>query len=194
MFSLQNNNSVFTDFDLTSGHSKSRKPKSRYLSEMKGMFCDKNAYDKQLAIEDKLMYQFYDMEVPKNTGNVAYGTSIVYAGTIGNEFIMTKGHFHTVLDTGEVYYCLSGEGLMMMENPEGDIEVQRFTPGHSVYVPGRYAHRSINIGNETLVTFYAFPGHAGHNYGTIEEKGFRKLIIKEDNKAKMIDNPNWINN
>lgn len=192
MFSLQNNNSVFNDFDLTTGHSKNKKPISRHLSEMKGMFYDKEAYEKQLKIEDKLMYEFYDMGVPSTSGNVAYGTSIVYAGTIGNEYNMTKGHFHTVLDTGEVYYCLSGEGLMMMENPEGDVEVQKFTPGHSVYVPGRYAHRSINTGDQTLVTFYAFPGHAGHNYGSIEEKGFRKLIVKVDNQTKMIDNPNWI--
>ena len=30
-------------------------------------------------------------------------------------------HFHTRLETSEVYYTLSGEGYMVMENPEGDM-------------------------------------------------------------------------
>lgn len=105
---------------------------------------------------------------------------------------MTKGHFHTVLDTAEVYYRLRGRGLMMMENPEGEVEVQELMAGKAVYVPGRYAHRSINISSdEPLITFFAFPGHAGHDYGTIETKGFRKLVVERDGKPTLIDNPRW---
>lgn len=39
---------------------------------------------------------------------------------IGNEYYMTKGHYHQHIDTLEVYYGLSGEGYMLMENMEGD--------------------------------------------------------------------------
>ena len=81
---------------------------------------------------------------------------------------------------------------MMMENPEGDWEVQELTPGKALYVPGRYAHRSINLSStEPLITFFAFPGHAGHDYGTIETKGFRKLVVERDSKPTIIDNPKW---
>jgi glucose-6-phosphate isomerase len=40
---------------------------------------------------------------------------------------MTKGHFHTILETAEVYYTLSGEGFMLLENPEGDSSLQALT-------------------------------------------------------------------
>ena len=86
------------------------------------MFSDEQAYKEQLEKEDVLIYEFYDMGVPESEKEIANGTSITYPGKIGNEYYMTKGHFHTVLDTAEVYYCLRGHGYMLMESPEGDWE------------------------------------------------------------------------
>ena len=190
--SMEQMQSKIVDFDMTSGLSSTKPSLKRYLSNMKGMFADEAAYAEQLSAEDVLLYEFYDMGVPENENEVAYGTSITYPGKIGDEYFMTKGHFHTVLEAAEVYYCLRGHGYMMMENPEGDWEAQELTPGMSLYVPGRYAHRSINVStSEPLVTFFAFPGHAGHDYGTIETKGFRKLLVERDGKPTVIDNPKW---
>jgi glucose-6-phosphate isomerase len=105
---------------------------------------------------------------------------------------MTKGHFHTILETAEVYYTLSGEGFMLLENPEGDTSLQPLSPGNALYVPPRYAHRTINAGGVPLVTFFTFRGDAGHNYGAIETKGYRKLVVEgPDRKPQMIDNPKW---
>ena len=186
--------SVITDFDLNTGLSKSKQSLQRYLSNMKGMFFDEAAYNQQVSTEDVLVYEFFDMGVPSSEKEIAYGTSITYPGKVGDEYFMTKGHFHTVLDTAEVYYCLSGHGYMLMENPEGDWEAQELKPGLALYVPRRYAHRSINISaTEPLVTFFAFPGNAGHDYGTIETKGFRKLIVERHGKPEIIDNPKWKN-
>ncbi len=190
--SMENKVSTLVDFDLKSGLSTTQKPLQRYLSNMKGIFSDQAACDAQLAKENVLIYEFFDMGVPESSGEIAYGTSITYPGKVGDEYFMTKGHFHTVLDTAEVYYCLSGHGYMLMENPEGDWEAQELVPGKAVYVPGRYAHRSVNVSpDEPLVTFFAFPGHAGHDYGTIETQGFRKLIVERDGKPAFVDNPKW---
>ncbi len=184
--------STLTDFDLHTGLSKTKKPIQRYLSAMKDMFFDKEACKKQLAEEDVLVYEFFDMGVVESEKEIAYGTSITYPGKIGDEYFMTKGHFHTVLDTAEVYYTLRGDGYMLMENPEGDWEARELKPGFAVYVPARYAHRSVNISaTQQLVTFFAFPGHAGHDYGTIETTGYRKLIVEKDGKPALVDNPNW---
>lgn len=189
---MKNIHSNLTHFDIKNGLSKDKASLKRQLSEMKGMFNDSYAFEKKLKEKDEVVYEFFDMAVPSSEKEVAYGTSITYPGKIGNEYFMTKGHFHTILDTAEVYYCLNGEGYLLMENPEGDCELQSLTPGNAVYVPLRYAHRSINISaTEPLVTFFAFPGHAGHNYGSIEKKGFRKLVIEQDGKPIIIDNPNW---
>ena len=105
---------------------------------------------------------------------------------------MTKGHFHSILETAEVYYCLRGRGVMMMESPEGEWEVQQLAPGAAVYVPERYAHRSINTHpTDPLITFFAFRGDAGHDYRTIESQGFRKLVVDRTGKPEVIDNPRW---
>lgn len=190
--SMENLVSTLVDFDMKTGLSQSQKPIQRHLSKMKGMFANEAAYEDQLQKEDVLVYEFFDMGVPNSEKEVAYGTSITYPGKIGDEYFMTKGHFHTVLDTAEAYYCLRGHGYMLMENPEGDWEAQELTPGKALYVPGRYAHRSINISaTEPLITFFAFPGHAGHNYGAIETQGFRKLVVEQDGKPAFIDNPKW---
>jgi glucose-6-phosphate isomerase len=184
--------STLVDFDLTTGLSKTRQPLQRPLSKLKGLFNDEVAYQIQLNKKDSLVYEFFDMDVPNSAKEIAYGTSITYPGKIGSEYFMTKGHFHTVLDTAEVYYCLRGHGYMLMESPEGDWEARELTPGLAVYVPGRYAHRSINVSpSEPLITFFAFPGNAGHDYGTIETKGFRKLLVEKDGKPTFVDNPKW---
>lgn len=48
---------------------------------------------------------------------------------------MTKGHFHQIVDTAEVYYTLKGEGYMMLENLDGDWRVERMEKGKALYVP-----------------------------------------------------------
>ena len=179
------------DFDFINGLSKKAESTKRMLSQMKGMFSDDEAYSRELAKGDRMIYEFYELGCPEEAGQLAFGTSITYPGKVGSEYNMTKGHFHTVLETAEVYYCLSGEGYMMMENPEGDVKVSKLVPGEALYVPERYAHRSINTGDTPLVTFFVFRGDAGHNYGTIETKGYRKLIVEKEGKPEIVDNPKW---
>jgi len=178
-------------FDLKDGKSDERKPTRRFLSNMKGMFADESALEEMIKQDNKLVYEFYELGMPWTSGDLQFGTSITYPGKVGNEYFMTKGHFHKILDTAEVYYCLSGRGYMLMENPEGDWKAEELTPGKVVYVPKRYAHRSINVGNEPFVTFFVFRGDAGHDYGTIETKGYRKLIVEKDGKPEIVDNPKW---
>ncbi len=179
-------------FDLVSGLSPDKPSIRRSLSAMKGMFADSRAFDAAVAGGDPLVYEFYDMKRPEKEGEVAFGTSITYPGKVGGEYFMTKGHFHTVLETAEVYYCLRGHGYMLMESPEGAWEAQEFRPGVAVYIPPRYAHRSVNVSPaEPLVTFFAFRGDAGHDYGTIETRGFRKLIVERNGRAEFVDNPKW---
>lgn len=190
--SMENLVSTLTDFSLTTGLSQTRKPLQRFLTNMKGLFADEAALSAAIAQENKIVYEFFDMDVPDSEKEIAYGTSITYPGRVGDEYFMTKGHFHTVLDTAEVYYCLRGHGYMLMENPEGDWEAQELKPGKALYVPVRYAHRSINVSaTEPLITFFAFPGNAGHDYGTIETQGFRKLLVERDGQPTFIDNPKW---
>ncbi len=179
-------------FDLKTGFSPDVATGKRRLSDMTGMFSDTKAESKLIADGDPLIYEFHSLPAPEHPGDLAFGCSIVYPGKVGDEYFMTKGHFHTILETGEIYYCLSGHGYMLLENPEGDWRALELTAGHAVYVPKRYAHRSICVGkDEPLVTFFAFRADAGHDYGSIETKGYRKLLVERDGQPAVIDNPNW---
>lgn len=182
------------DFDLISGFCKSGKvqPIIRHVSNMVSQFADSNAAQAAADQGDPVLYEFYGLELPEDdSGVLQFGTTILYPGKIGDEYYMTKGHFHTILDTSEIYYCLSGQGMMLMETPEGDVDWKELKPGDALYVPGRWAHRSINTGSEPLVMFFVYRADAGHDYGTIEEKGYRKIVVERDGKVTVLDNPKW---
>jgi glucose-6-phosphate isomerase len=162
----------------------------RRLSALRGQFLDQVAFEQMLAKQDQLIYEVYEIKRPEVEGEFLMGISIVHPGKVGNEFFMTKGHFHSVLDTAEIYYCLRGEGYMVMETPEFETAVEALSPGKVLYVPPRWAHRSVCTSRqEDLVTFFAYPGNAGHDYGTIERQGFRKLVVDGPNGPEIIDNP-----
>jgi glucose-6-phosphate isomerase, archaeal len=166
---------------------------TRRLSSMKNQFFDQAAYDAMLSKEDYLLYEVYEIRLPEEAGVLLQGISIVHPGKVGDEYYMTKGHFHSVIETAEVYYCLRGSGCMVMETPEGEWAVEELSPHKILYVPPRWAHRTVNTGHsEDVVTFFVYPGNAGHDYGSIEKQGFRKLVVEHGGAPAIIDNPRWL--
>jgi len=164
----------------------------RTLSSMKEQYLDQQSYLEMLNQNDQVLYEVYEFKRPEIAGELLHGISIVHPGKVGQEYFMTKGHFHTLLETAEVYYCLKGQGMMVMETPEGGWAVEELCPGQVLYVPPRWAHRSVNTsGASDLVIFFVYPGNSGHDYGTIEQQGFRKLVIEAAGQPKVIDNPRW---
>jgi glucose-6-phosphate isomerase, archaeal len=164
----------------------------RRLSDLKGMFLDQPAYASMVEQDDPLIYEVYEVHRPEVAGELLMGLSIVHPGRVGQEFFMTKGHFHTILETAEVYYVLKGEGFMVMETPEGESRIEPLSPGSVLYVPPRWAHRSVCTSRQQdLATFFIYPANAGHNYGTIEQQGFRKLVVESQTGIEFIDNPHW---
>jgi len=166
---------------------------TRRLSSMRGQYADEETYAALLAGGDALLYEVYEEQVPEKAGELLHGISIVHPGKVGDEYFMTKGHFHAEIATAEVYYCLAGQGVMVMETPEGVWAVEELRAGKVLYVPPRWAHRSVNTGSEAdLVTFFVYPAHAGHDYGSIEKQGFRKLIVEQGGRPAIVDNPRWL--
>lgn len=181
-----------TLFSLTDGKNPDRSSTKRHLADVKQMFVHVKEAERILQEENPLVYEFYELGIPSHPGDLAFGTSITYPGQVAGEYYMTKGHFHQILETAEVYYCIQGCGMMMMENPEGQWECQELTRGRALYVPKRFAHRSINTGDDPLVTFFCFRADAGHDYKTIETKGFRKVVVQKNGKPEICDNPRWL--
>ena len=104
-------------------------------------------------------------------------------GRIGDECFMTKGHYHTVAETAEIYLCLRGNGYMLMKTASGEYQAEVMARGRMVYVPPLWAHRSVNTdANEPLISFCVYPGDAGHNYGDIQTEGFPCRVFVRNGK------------
>lgn len=164
----------------------------RRLSSLRNKFMDREAYESRLKDEDSLVYEVYENSRPEQPGELNSGLSILHPGQVGGEYYMTKGHYHTVRGTAEIYYCMQGKGVLLMENVEGEVSIEELFPGRVVYVTPEWAHRSINVGDEDLVTFFVYPANAGHDYGTIDSVGFRKRLFAQNGEPTVIDNPDWI--
>lgn len=163
----------------------------RNLSDMEGQYVDKDSYKDMIEKDDTLLYEVYEKLVTEKPGELIQGLSIVHPGKVGKEYFMTKGHFHSILETSELYLCLKGKGMMIMETPEGNWAVEELIPYKVLYVPGRWAHRSVNISDTDLIALFVYPANAGHDYAAIKEKGFRKIVIEENGIPTIKDNPKW---
>lgn len=183
--------SFIVDFDTTTGYSEKATLSRRTLKDLDGFFHDQEAVDEILKTDDPVIYEYYPLGFPIREGDIAFGSTVLFPGKVGNEYYMTKGHYHNKLMTAEVYYALDGEGYMIMENPEGDTLEEYMKKGDAVYVPRGYSHRTINTGDTNFVLFFAYQADAGQDYGTIEEKGYRKMIVEQDGKPTIVDNPKW---
>ena len=136
------------------------------------------------------MYEYHQLNAPRDPGDVAFGVTTLYPGVVGSEFYMTKGHFHGVLETGEVYYALQGSGLLLTEDRHRHTRWRPLAPGRAAYAAKGFAHRMVNTGDEPLVCFFAYRADAGHDYKTIEQSGFRKLVLRTEGGGVSIqDNP-----
>jgi glucose-6-phosphate isomerase len=165
----------------------------RRLSMVKNSFLCQDATNGILLAQDPIVYEVYEVKRPEITGELMQGISIVHPGKVGDEYYMTKGHFHIALETAEVYFCLHGQGFLVMETPEGDCAVEPMQTNTVLYVPPRWAHRSVNTScSEDLVTFFVYPAEAGHDYSSIEKRGYRKLIVECDGIPIVVDNPRWL--
>jgi len=157
----------------------------RRASDMRGYYADAAALQRLIGEEnDPVHYEVFEVPVPENYGHLMYCISTLRPGLVGQEYFMTKGHYHSIPNTAEIYLCLRGEGYMVMKTAEGKFATERMTRGRMVYVPPFWAHRSVNTGtSEPLVSFCAYPAEAGHNYGDIAVQGFPKRLFAKNGEC-----------
>ncbi|MGH3131974.1 MAG: glucose-6-phosphate isomerase family protein [Gaiellaceae bacterium] len=157
----------------------------RRLSDMRGMYLE------EPGDGDRLVYRVHGIPGPATTDNVLSSTTVIEPGTVGREYFMTKGHFHEIRGRAEIYVGLAGDGRLVMATEDGRVAVEPMRRGTVNYVPGGWSHRSVNVGDEPLVFFAAYPGDAGYDYGTIEERGFPVLVVRGADGPEVVENPRW---
>lgn len=164
----------------------------RRLSDLSGHFQDKKLVQEMLSRgENPVIYEVYELPQPAVSGMLSVGSTIIYPGRIGEEYYFTKGHFHEKESTSEVYIGLEGEGLILMQDRMGKVTSLEIRPEVIVYIPSNTAHRSVNTGNGRLVFFAAYPSDAGHDYESIERKGFAEVVVERNGKPVIESNPNF---
>lgn len=166
---------------------------SRYtkrLSDLRGFFRNHEALEAVIAEQgDPVAYEVVDYR--KEESDLAFGTTIMQPGKVGDEFFLTRGHFHIRRECGEAYYTQSGSGLLLLESRAGEKRTVEMKPGVCAFIPPDWAHRSVNTGSDKLVFAWFCATDAGHDYGEIAERGMRQLVVEREGQAAVVDNPNY---
>jgi len=162
----------------------------RRLSDMRTMYANVRAAEQILRQEgDRLIYEVYAAELPEEAGQVLYCTTVIHPGKIGEEFHMTRGHYHQKRDRAEVYLGLTGDGMLLLQRENGTVNSIPMRAGTAAYIPAYWAHRTVNTGTTPFIFFAAWPGDAGHDYGTIERNGFAKILVDQAGHPTLVVNP-----
>ena len=99
-----------TEIDFATGAlSPKRNIIRRRLSDMNLMYADRDEAMRILSDEgDRLIYEVQGVELPDEEGQIPHCTTRILPGRVGDEYHMTKGHYHARREQGEVYFGLSG--------------------------------------------------------------------------------------
>lgn len=180
-------------FDPSSGEIAGHGAVVRHLSDLRGAFCDTEAYAQLLAHSDPLLYRVTNIEDHVGEGDLHYGLGILMPGKVGDEYFMTKGHFHAWRPAAELYIGLRGRGMMVLENERtGEVDAVALEANRTVYVPGHTAHRTINIGHEPLVYWGVLSSAAGHDYGSVARRNFRLVVVEADGKPRVMERQEYL--
>ena len=182
---------ISLQFDLMDGSFEDNKViVERRITEMGKMFYDQKAVLNILETEDRLIYDMKHYYFETSNSDLSLAVSRIQPGTIGDEYHMTKGHFHESPDQPEIYFCLQGTGFLLLETDEGEFRAEPWTKGTITHIPSQWAHRVVNTGKDVLFYISSFHKSAGHVYDLIEKNGFKNIVVEMDGKAALIPNPN----
>jgi glucose-6-phosphate isomerase len=164
-----------------------------HLSKVRDHFADQQEVMRILQMEDPIIYEFTSIKKYDDSALLSLGITVIRSGKVGDEYYMTKGHFHARDHDGdEVYYVQSGTGRLLLQSWQGDFKILEMKPGMILYTPSSWAHRTVNTGNENLVFLSIWPAVTEYDYQEILDRGgFPKRIIERNHAAVAADNPKF---
>jgi len=158
----------------------------RVLNDVASIFLDQDAIKKMPT--ETLVYHVQSwLPVADGTsGGLFIGTSTIMPGKVGNEYFMTKGHFHSKSDRAEFYWGVQGAGTLILMDRDRNTSAEEVYPGSLHYIGGEIAHRLANTGSEKLVVGACWPSDAGHDYQEIAVNGFSARLLEIDDKPELV--------
>ena len=166
---------------------------SKRLEDLRGAFSDDASLDRALRNGNPVVYTVSTITPAEGAGALHYGVGVLFPGTIGEEYYLTRGHLHSWRAAAEVYVGVRGEGRMLLEDEStGASEVVELLPNSTVYVAGHTAHRTVNVGSDPLVYIGIYPAEAGHDYGEIARRNFRTVLVSRNGKPLAISREEYL--
>ncbi|RKP51874.1 glucose-6-phosphate isomerase [Pararobbsia silviterrae] len=185
-------------FDVDLGTGLMTGTQTRYqkrLEDLDGLYADSTAFRARVATSGQdVVYDVTDHRPSSAPGDLITGVTRMSPGKIGDEYFMTRGHIHANIDRPELYFGLKGNGLMVMEAPDGETRIVEIRANTVCYVPPRWIHRSVNLGNGDFVMLFCYPADSGQDYAIIEKSNGMKLRILDDGNGgwRSVENPAYI--
>ncbi len=163
------------------------------LSQVRGYFADPLEVSRILQHADPIIYEFTALRKYDENAGLSLGITVIYPGKVGDEFYMTKGHFHARSHDGdEVYYIREGNGRLLLLSHAEQVKVLEMSAGSILYIPAGWGHRTVNVGQDKLVFLSVWPSSTEYDYQSIVDNGgFPRRIVERDNKILAVDNQNY---
>jgi glucose-6-phosphate isomerase len=138
--------------------------------------------------QDEIIYEV-DAYLPVDEGTLGglfFGLTKINPGKVGDEYYMTRGHFHSLSDRGEFYWGIKGHGALILMTRDRVTRHEEMRPGTLHYIPAHTAHRVANTGDEPLSFGACWPSDAGHDYEEIEKHGFSSRLFDINGKPALV--------
>ena len=148
----------------------------RTLGQLAGWFRDEESRSRMDP--DTVVYRVesYMPRPDVEPGAVCLATTYLSPGFVGDEHFFTRGHFHANPDGPELCVCVSGSGALVLMSPDRNTWIEEMRPGRVLPVSPATAHRAANTGDETLVFVSYWASEIGHDYQTIQSRGFSARV------------------
>jgi glucose-6-phosphate isomerase, archaeal len=158
----------------------------RTLGALAGVYRDEAA--RSAMDQDRVIYrvQAYEPQPEGSPGAVCLATTFLEPGKVGDEYFMTRGHFHANQDRPELEVTISGEGALILMTQDRHTRVEPMRPGSVHHVPPGTAHRVANTGGETLIFVSYWASETGHDYETIKRQGFGARMREVSGQAELV--------
>ena len=127
------------------------KSAARCVKDLKGIFGDEKSL--QSLDQDKVVYRVetFSPVGEGEEGGLFWGTTFIEPGMVGNEYFMTKGHYHAERRRGEYYMTVAGCGALILMDEKRNTTFKSMRPGTLHYIPAYTAHRVANTSGSVLV-------------------------------------------
>ncbi|MFO6297625.1 glucose-6-phosphate isomerase family protein [Rahnella selenatireducens] len=157
--------------------------KSTCIRDLSGVFRDESA--RQGLPDDLAVYQVEMLASPLQEGELHTGTTHLMPGKVGDEFFMTRGHFHQRREQAEFYFGLRGRGILLLQSESGAAHAEHVFAGSVHHIPSDTAHRLVNTGTDILSALAVWPAVAGHDYQALQADGFRLRVYDRDGEVSL---------